>query len=237
MSSPIQWDKSRSISPAPLSTTPKDFALETVQEDDGPITIRCQCGPECMLECCAGRRSRRSVRSVRSPLSVNSDDSNEHTPLLGVKRVSSLLGHPLILFFSPYTTKSLSLSFSPPPPPHTHTQNMSVGGESIHCACHVKQPDTTSRKARNKLLLACVLALLFMIGEVVGMWGGWVIMDSYTPFFPFIIPPPHPISLPFPFPLSPSLPSSSCLPPSSLSNRRISIGQSGHPDGCCSHAL
>ena len=97
MSSPIQWDKSRSISPAPLSTTPKDFALETVQEDDGPITIRCQCGTECTLECCAGRRSRWSVRSVWSPLSVNSDDSNEHTPLLGVKqRVRFLLGHLLI---------------------------------------------------------------------------------------------------------------------------------------------
>ena len=40
--------------------------------------------------------------------------------------------------------------------------------ESVRCACHVKQPDKTSTKARNKLIIACILALFFMIGEVVG---------------------------------------------------------------------
>jgi hypothetical protein len=32
----------------------------------------------------------------------------------------------------------------------------------------VKVPDVTSKKARNKLIIACILALLFMIGEIVG---------------------------------------------------------------------
>ena len=41
---------------------------------------------------------------------------------------------------------------------------------SIRCGCHVKQKDPTSRKARIKLIIACVIALLFMIGEVVGKY-------------------------------------------------------------------
>ena len=40
---------------------------------------------------------------------------------------------------------------------------------SIRCECHVEQKDPTSRKARIKLIIACIIALLFMIGEVVGM--------------------------------------------------------------------
>ncbi|CAI7999525.1 Zinc transporter 2 [Geodia barretti] len=40
--------------------------------------------------------------------------------------------------------------------------------DAVHCGCHVKVPDVTSKKARNKLIIACILALLFMIGEIVG---------------------------------------------------------------------
>lgn len=40
---------------------------------------------------------------------------------------------------------------------------------SIRCKCHVKIKDNTSRKARIKLIVACIIALAFMIGEVVGM--------------------------------------------------------------------
>ena len=43
--------------------------------------------------------------------------------------------------------------------------------ESIRCECHVKQKNPTSRKARIKLIIACVIALLFMIGEVVGKYA------------------------------------------------------------------
>ena len=42
--------------------------------------------------------------------------------------------------------------------------------ESIRCGCHVKQKDPTTRKAQIKLIIACVIALLFMIGEVVGKY-------------------------------------------------------------------
>ena len=40
--------------------------------------------------------------------------------------------------------------------------------EAVHCGCHEKVPDVTSKKARNKLIIACILALFFMIGEIVG---------------------------------------------------------------------
>ena len=52
-----------------------------------------------------------------------------------------------------------------------------------HCACHVKQPDTTSTKARNKLIIACILALIFMIGEIAGK------KIIYTPTSPTSSPP------------------------------------------------
>ena len=42
---------------------------------------------------------------------------------------------------------------------------------SVRCGCHAKVKDNTSRKARIKLVTACIIALAFMIGEVVGMTG------------------------------------------------------------------
>ena len=39
---------------------------------------------------------------------------------------------------------------------------------SVRCGCHVKIKDSTSKKARTKLIIACIVALLFMCGEVVG---------------------------------------------------------------------
>ena len=44
--------------------------------------------------------------------------------------------------------------------------------DAIRCGCHVHVPDVTSKKARNKLIIACILALLFMIGEIVGEYIG-----------------------------------------------------------------
>ena len=42
--------------------------------------------------------------------------------------------------------------------------------QSDHCDCHVKDSpsDATSRNAQNKLWIACGIALVFMIAEVVG---------------------------------------------------------------------
>lgn len=42
--------------------------------------------------------------------------------------------------------------------------------ESIRCDCHVKVVDHTTRKAVIKLVIASIIALVFMIGEVVGKW-------------------------------------------------------------------
>ena len=99
-------------------------------------------------------------------------------------------------------------------------------GEPVRCACHVRQPNKTSTKARNKLIIACILALFFMIGEVIGEChegrrgeeGGWVIvgqlvgekgfldissLPSLPPFSLFPSLSPLPLSLSSPLPLSP----------------------------------
>ena len=39
--------------------------------------------------------------------------------------------------------------------------------QDTRCLCHEK-PKPTDRKARNKLIAACVIVFFFMIGEVVG---------------------------------------------------------------------
>ena len=39
---------------------------------------------------------------------------------------------------------------------------------SIRCGCHVKVADKTTRKARTKLIVACVVVMVFMLGEVAG---------------------------------------------------------------------
>ena len=47
------------------------------------------------------------------------------------------------------------------PTPRTHV-------EEPHCNCHVKVTDNTTRKAKIRLITACLIALVFMIGEVIG---------------------------------------------------------------------
>ena len=44
--------------------------------------------------------------------------------------------------------------------------------DSVRCECHVKVVDDTTRKAKMKLVTACLVALLFMIGEVIGKFTG-----------------------------------------------------------------
>ena len=44
--------------------------------------------------------------------------------------------------------------------------------QSVRCGCHVKVKDHTTRKAVIKLVVASLVALLFMIGEVLGKEGG-----------------------------------------------------------------
>ena len=40
--------------------------------------------------------------------------------------------------------------------------------ESVRCECHEKVTDNTTRKAKIKLVIACLVALVFMLGEVAG---------------------------------------------------------------------
>ena len=40
--------------------------------------------------------------------------------------------------------------------------------QSQQCVCHPQPADTSRSRARNKLLVACVVALVFMVGEVLG---------------------------------------------------------------------
>lgn len=40
--------------------------------------------------------------------------------------------------------------------------------DSVRCECHVKVVDQTTRRAVMKLVLAAGIALLFMVGEVIG---------------------------------------------------------------------
>ena len=42
---------------------------------------------------------------------------------------------------------------------------------SIRCECHVKVVDKTAKRAKTKLVLASIIALAFMAGEVVGKSG------------------------------------------------------------------
>ena len=39
---------------------------------------------------------------------------------------------------------------------------------SIRCECHVNVVDKTAKRAKTKLILASIIALAFMVGEVVG---------------------------------------------------------------------
>lgn len=45
--------------------------------------------------------------------------------------------------------------------------------KSVRCECHVKVVDDTTRRAKIKLVTACLVALLFMIGEVIGKFFRW----------------------------------------------------------------
>ena len=42
------------------------------------------------------------------------------------------------------------------------------GGAHKLCECHVTLPSPAPKKARNKLVLACLIALVFMTAEVIG---------------------------------------------------------------------
>ena len=48
-----------------------------------------------------------------------------------------------------------------------HYRRLKEAEEDTRCLCHEK-PKPTDSKARNKLIAACIIVFVFMIGEVVG---------------------------------------------------------------------
>ena len=75
--------------------------------------------------------------------------THTHTHALHMQRVAD-----------PYERGGPSYLVVPP------KQRSSVG--SIRCECHVKVVDKTAKRAKIKLVLASIIALAFMAGEVVG---------------------------------------------------------------------
>ena len=127
----------------PTMESDKDFCLH-----DSPLTINIQC--VCVGECtCDTAHSDSSSPRSTTPLLQSSPtqlDSGEVAPLRygSMTSITDDDDEPLVL-----------------------------NGEGhikapIRCSCHVKIKDSTSKKARTKLIIACIVALLFMCGEVVG---------------------------------------------------------------------
>ena len=84
-----------------------------------------------------------------------------HTHTLHMQRVSD-----------PYEKGGPSYLVVPP------KQRSSIG--SIRCECHVKVVDKTAKRAKIKLVLASIIALAFMAGEVVGKKCGLVRLERST---------------------------------------------------------
>ena len=126
----------------PTMESDRDFRLH-----GRPLTINIQC--VCVGECtCERTESDSSSPRSTTPLLLSSPsqlDSGEVTPV----RYGSITSdddddEPLVL---------------------TGERHIEA---SVRCGCHVKIKDSTSKKARMKLIIACIVALLFMCGEVVG---------------------------------------------------------------------
>ena len=47
----------------------------------------------------------------------------------------------------------------------------SPNGQAVHCGCHKPEVDHTTRKAVIQLIIASLIALVFMMGEVLGEGG------------------------------------------------------------------
>ena len=55
------------------------------------------------------------------------------------------------------------------------------GEQSANCQCHDVQKKPTNKTARNKLLIACAIALVFTIGEAAGLHVCYSSLIFYSP--------------------------------------------------------
>jgi len=178
--SPDHWSQLAAGQPSsptmsPLQQTPRDFLLNTVNQDERgarspPVnyhSIDCLCGPDCQSECC------RRKNYGRQPLNPGKTDEK----LVFVPKGTSGDNCSVSSYGSTDSTEPLlrggKVCHSPNGgPSFVVNSDRSSLNKSVRCECHVKVVDDTTRRAKIKLVTACLVALLFMIGEVIGKFTG-----------------------------------------------------------------
>ena len=70
--------------------------------------------------------------------------------------------------FSPINQTTRNGYGSTTPSPSPSPEPVDQLSASIRCGCHDHVAEKTSRKARIKLVVACIIALIFVVGEVIG---------------------------------------------------------------------
>ena len=145
----------KSSTMTPTAQSERDFLLATQRVSPQQSTCTCIGGQD--KEC------KKCLPTVRAP-----------------SPTSPLLSPPEPANRNMSTARYGSVSRSPSPTDNdsllVRVTNSSINSRrnveaSVRCGCHAKVKDNTSRKARIKLVTACIIALAFMIGEVVGMTG------------------------------------------------------------------
>lgn len=144
----------KSSTMTPTAQSERDFLLATQRVSPQQSTCTCIGGQD--KEC---KKCLPTVRvpSPTSPLLSPPEPANRN---MSTARYGSVSRSP-----SPTDNDSLLVRVTNT---SINSRNVEV---SVRCGCHAKVKDNTSRKARIKLIAACIIALAFMIGEVVGMTG------------------------------------------------------------------
>ena len=168
----------KSATMTPTAQSHKDFLLNTTvvsKESISKDTLspNCTCtnrhSDECK-KCAPSTNSTRPIARDSSPMSPLLPPARSAPEGLTVNRNMSTGYGSTSRSPSPMEDDPLLVEVSPT---SVNTHQGDVVEASIHsirCACHVRVKDNTSRKARIKLVAACVIALVFMTGEVVGMF-------------------------------------------------------------------
>ena len=199
----------KSATMTPTAQSHRDFLLNTTLVDRDTLSPTCTCtcnqsdarSDECK-KCAPSTKSNNTRPVVRalSPESPLLPPSQSAPEGLTVTRNMSTGYGSTSRSPSPMEDNSLLVRASPA---SINTRRIDVVEASVRCACHVKVKDSTSRKARIKLVAACVIALAFMIGEVVGMFlklNAFLNSFDIPPIFLFLlflsIPPSHSTSPP-----------------------------------------
>ena len=106
---------------------------------------------------------------------VDEEDSSDDSTLLGLQRSNNLLSYAAVRK-TRFTWASLKNKFRL----GSRSQPQTPPPVAPRCECH-PAPRRRSNKARNRLLIASALTLVFMIAEIIGAYGGWVGGWGITP--------------------------------------------------------